>query len=97
MTHRDVTADQARAIAGPIVPALDYLGRLSERMRRRGFTDDDPLMSKVLFALEATRQLRSELHAIEHPPTPLTIAGAAQVIPHAETTPQWLRAMGPTE
>jgi hypothetical protein len=94
MTHRDLTADQARTIAGKIVPTLAYLGRLTDRMRRRGFAADDPLMVKAAFALEAVRQLRAALHEVEAPPTSSPITGAAQIVPESEGTPSWRRAMG---
>lgn len=89
MNHVDVTAEQARTIGAAIVPTLEYLGKLHERMRRRGFPVDDPLMTKVMFALEAMRQLRAGLHEIETPVFS-PIAGAAQIVPE---TPQWQKAM----
>lgn len=94
MTHADLTAEQAGIIAKRIVPTLEYLGRLNERMRRRGFPADDPLMLNVAFALEATRQLRAALHEIEFP-VPSPIAGAAQITPRLDE-PQWRKAMGGT-
>ena len=60
-----MTGEQARTISSRIVPSLEYLRRLHERMRRRGFPADDPLMSNVMFALEAMRQFRAGLHEIE--------------------------------
>lgn len=91
MTHADVTAEQARTISRRIVPTLEYLGRLHERMRRRGFPADDPLMTKVMFSLEAMRQLLAGLHEIESPPESSPIAGASQIM---SSVPQWRRAMG---
>jgi len=92
MTQADVSAEQAREIATKIVPALEYLGRLNERMRRRGFPADDSLMLKVTFALEAMRQVRTALHGIEGPPSS-PISGAEQISPEV---PQWQKAMGGT-
>jgi hypothetical protein len=91
MTNADLTAEQARAIACRILPTLEYLGRLHERMLRRGFTADDPLMANVMIALEAMRQLRAGLRKIETTPASSPIAGAAQIMPEV---PQWRRATG---
>lgn len=89
MNHADVTAEQASTIGAAIVPTLEYLSKLDERMRRRGFPADDPLMTKVMFALESMRQLRAGLHEIETPAS--SPIAAAQITPEA---PQWRRAIG---
>ena len=90
----DVTPAQARKIGEAITPSLTYLGRLHERMRRRGFAAGDPLMVHVNFALEAMRQLRAALHAIEASPASSSLRGTEQIVPCVDPVPQWRRAMG---
>jgi hypothetical protein len=41
---------------------LGYLNRLKQRMRRRGFLSDDPLLVAVCLAEEAVHALHVEVH-----------------------------------
>ena len=58
---------------------LNYLGRLRERMQRRGFPHDDPLVGLVTASWEATHSLSVRLHYLS----------VASVLPiaHHETPP----------
>jgi hypothetical protein len=58
----DLTREQARALKNKLQPMLGYLGRLKDRMRRRGFLQDDPLLAAVCRAEDAMHALTVEVH-----------------------------------
>jgi hypothetical protein len=62
MQSDDLTKEQARALKNKIRPTLDYLGRLKRRMVRRGFLNDDPLLTAVVKAEDAMHALHVEIH-----------------------------------
>ena len=57
MRAEDLTREQARALKNKLQPMLSYLGRLKERMRRKGFLVDDRLLSAVCRAEDAMHAL----------------------------------------
>src|SRR5205814_7143795 len=62
MRAEELTRDQARALKNKLRPMLNYLGRLKERMRRRGFVADDRLLAAVCRAEDAMHALSVEVH-----------------------------------
>lgn len=62
MTSDDLTTEQASRIRAVVGRHLNYLGRLRDRMQRRGFPPDDPLVRDVTAAWNATHSLNVRLH-----------------------------------
>ena len=62
MRAEDLTRDQARALKNKLQPMLSYLGRLKERMRRRGFLAEDRLLQAVCRAEDGVHALSVEVH-----------------------------------
>jgi hypothetical protein len=62
MRAEDLTREQARALKNKLQPMLSYLGRLKDRMRRRGFVADDRLLAAVCRAEDAIHALSVEVH-----------------------------------
>jgi len=62
MRADDLTQEQARALKNKLQPMLRYIGRLKERMRRRGFVADDRLLAAVCRAEDAIHALSVEVH-----------------------------------
>ena len=62
MTSDDLTTEQARRVGVVVGRYLNYLGRLRERMQRRGFSPQDPLVVSVTKAWNETHELRVRLH-----------------------------------
>lgn len=62
MTSDDLTPAQAEQVRAVVTRELRYLGRLRDRMTRRGFPPDDPLMWRVEEAFDAVHALSVELH-----------------------------------
>jgi hypothetical protein len=58
----DLTREQAEALKAKLTPILNYLGRLQQRMIRRGFPPIDPLLCDVCRAHDAIHALRMNLH-----------------------------------
>ena len=44
MRSDDLTREQAEALKAKLTPMLNYLGRLQQRMIRRGFPPIDPVL-----------------------------------------------------
>ena len=64
MRAEDLSREQARALKNKLQPMLSYLGRLKDRMRRRGFVGDDRLLAAVCRAEDAMHALSVEVHYI---------------------------------
>jgi hypothetical protein len=62
MGKDDIQPEHARIIAERLRSLLNYLGRLKQRMERRGFSQDDPLYRTVFGAWQAVYSLTVELH-----------------------------------
>ena len=62
MQAEDLTREQARAIKNKLQPMLSYLGRLKDRMRRKGFVADDRLLAAVCRAEDSVHALSVEVH-----------------------------------
>ena len=62
MQADDLTREQARALKNKLQPMLSYLGRLKDRMRRKGFVADDRLLAAVCRAEDAVHALSVEVH-----------------------------------
>jgi hypothetical protein len=62
MQCEDLTREQARALKNKLQPMLGYLGRLKERMRRKGFVESDRLLTAVCRAEDAMHALSVEVH-----------------------------------
>ena len=62
MNSDDLTPEQAKRVGEVVGRYLNYLGRLCDRMQRRGFPPDDPLVREVTEAWNATHALRVRLH-----------------------------------
>jgi hypothetical protein len=62
MRSDDLTREQAEAIKAKLTPMLSYLGRLQQRMIRRGFPLVDPLLCDVCSAYDAMHKLRVHVH-----------------------------------
>jgi hypothetical protein len=62
VTSDDLTTEQARRVGAVVGRELRYLGRLRDRMQRRGFPPDDPLVRDVTAAYNAIHGLRVRLH-----------------------------------
>jgi hypothetical protein len=58
MRSDDLTREQAEALKAKLTPMLNYLGRLQQRMIRRGFPPVDPLLCDVCRAHDAIRAPR---------------------------------------
>jgi hypothetical protein len=58
----DLTPAQARALKNKLQPMLGYLNRLKQRMRRRGFPEDDPLLLAVSRAESSIHALHVDVH-----------------------------------
>ena len=63
----DLTPEQADALKRQIRPMLVYLRRLTQRMDRRRFPSDDPLMRTALAAYDALHALHVEVHYLSCP------------------------------
>ena len=62
MQADDLTREQARALKNKLQPMLSYLGRLKDRMRRKGFVADDRLLAAVCRAEDSVHALSVEVH-----------------------------------
>lgn len=62
MTSEDLTPDQAKAVGIVVGRHLRYLGRLRDRMQRRGFPPNDPLVLSLTEAYNAIHGLNVRLH-----------------------------------
>jgi hypothetical protein len=62
MDRDSVTKDQAKKINASVQPNLNYLFRLRERMVKKGFPPNDPLMKLVENAYDSVQRLFIELH-----------------------------------
>jgi hypothetical protein len=62
MRAEDLTREQARALKNKLQPMLSYLGRLKDRMRRKGFVADDRLLAAVCRAEDSVHALSVEVH-----------------------------------
>jgi hypothetical protein len=62
MRCEDLTREQAQVLKNKLRPMLSYLGRLKERMCRRGFVADDRLLAAVCRAEDAVHALTVEVH-----------------------------------
>jgi hypothetical protein len=62
VTSDDLTTEQARQIGAVVGRYLNYLGRLRDRMQRRGFRHDDPIVVSVTKAWNETHELSVRLH-----------------------------------
>jgi hypothetical protein len=62
MTSDDLTPEQCDALSKQIGPMLSYLGRLSKRMAKARFPNDDPLRLLVDRAGDAVHRLRIDIH-----------------------------------
>jgi hypothetical protein len=58
----DLTSEQARRVGAVVGRYLNYLGRLRERMQRRGFPPTDPLVLSVTKAWNEAHELSVRLH-----------------------------------
>ncbi len=58
----DLTTDQAQVICDRIGPFVGYLHDLRERMVKRGFPDDDPLLKLVSETHDKAHHLAMDLH-----------------------------------
>ena len=61
MNADELTRAQCRVLENKLKPMAGYLHRLRVRMRRRGFPEDDPLMSLVVKAGEVMHELHAEV------------------------------------
>jgi hypothetical protein len=62
MDRDSVTKDQTKKINASVQPSLNYLFRLRERMVKKGFPPNDPLMKLVKNAYDCVQRLFIELH-----------------------------------
>ncbi len=62
MPRRQLTAEQASALAEKLRPMLGYLNRLHRRMEKVGFLSDDPSLKLVTDARDAMHELTIDLH-----------------------------------
>ena len=62
MTSDDLTTEQARRVGVVVGRQLNYLGRLRDRMQRRGFPPNDELVVAVTKAYNAIHGLNVRLH-----------------------------------
>ena len=65
MTSDDLTLAQLQRISRWMIPPLQLLTQLHERMKAVGFTKDDPIMQAVTLALETFRDMRAKFHTLE--------------------------------
>jgi hypothetical protein len=63
MKSTDLNRDQVELILTNLTPVLGYLTRLSARMDRKGFGDDQ-LARDVRKAQQAMQELRMRLHSL---------------------------------
>ena len=62
MDSKDLTREQAKALGDRIRPMLVYVGAVLERMTRRGFSPDDPLLDATSQAFGGLKDMHTLLH-----------------------------------
>ena len=62
MDSKDLTTAQAKELGDRVRPMLRYVGAVLERMTRRGFAPDDPLLDAASLAYGGLKDMHTLLH-----------------------------------
>lgn len=66
MDSHDLTSEQVDELLKHVLPMVEWLDRLQQRMRQQSFPADDPLLVQVSGALVGLNKLNVELHQLHN-------------------------------